>query len=231
MAPLFYDARCIHSSPQFHEGIIGITAARLVDLFHRPVVVLAENGEGLKGSARSVPGINVTAAFDACADLLAQYGGHAGAAGCRLSRENLEPFKLRFAEACAALGSQAAAPVQILEGRLEPGMLSDELVDQVLSLEPFGYGNEEPCFLVEQSSLPAAQSFGKGHLKWALNSRAEMVAWGAVDKPGSAAGTCYRVTLGFNEFRGQRKVRLLVEDWQNESPAALDDRERSPVPG
>ena len=208
-------------SPQFHEGIIGITAARMVELFHRPVVVCAENGDGLKGSARSVPGVNVTAAFDACAGLLTQYGGHAGAAGCTLPKANLETFRRRFAEACAALGGAAEPPFVLLEGRLEPGMLSEELVTQLLSLEPFGHGNEEPCFLVEQRGLPPAQAFGNGHLRWNIDPRTEMVAWNASDKLNASGDTCYRVRLGFNEFRGQRKVRLLVEDWQHSRPEEI----------
>jgi single-stranded-DNA-specific exonuclease len=205
----------VHSE-SFHEGIIGITAARLVECYHRPVIVLARNGEGYKGSARSVPGVNVTAALAACAELLSEYGGHAGAAGCSLPGENLEAFRERFLAACARLKEAAKAPALELEGRLEPGMLSEELVQQVLDLEPFGHGNAKPAFLIEQRALPEPQPFGNGHLRWTLGPRAEMVAWGAAERLRAAPpGACYRVRMGFHDFRGARKIRLVVEDFRN----------------
>lgn len=212
----------------FHEGIIGIVASRLVDRFHRPAMVLAENGDSYKGSARSVPGIHVTRVLNACEDLLEDYGGHAGAAGCRFPKKHLEEFRRRFLEGCAQQAEQKdrmGPPAVYLESRLEPGEIDSHLVEQITGLGPFGQQNEEPCFLVEQSALGVAPDVLKErHLKWRLASGVEMLAWnraGEFESMGEAERDAlqYRVRVGFNEYRGQRKVQLTVEGTQGGNSA------------
>ena len=205
-------------SPSFHEGIIGITAARLVDKFHRPAVVMAENGDNLKGSARSLAGINVTKALESCADLLIAFGGHPGAAGCKLARENLPQFRERFAQACAEMTPNGEPPPTFLDGRLDPSTLSEAFVQQLAQLEPFGHQNEEPAFLVEQNELKTApEMFGKGHAKWRLPGRAEMIAWRADESLRNPhPETTYRVRAEINRYRGSRNLQLIVEDFSHE---------------
>lgn len=205
-------AGIVVASPQFHEGVIGIVASRLVERYHRPVLVLAENEDAYKGSARSVPGVNVTEAISAGADLLEEYGGHAGAAGCRLPKDALDVFRKRFEEACEKLSIGAAAPALYLDERLHPGSIDDALVEQMARLEPFGQENEQPAFLLEQSALCAEPQVLKGrHLKWRLREDMEMVAWNQAEGFTAAPHLCYRVRLGFNEFRGQRRIQLTVD--------------------
>ena len=194
-------------SPDFHEGIIGIVAARLVERYQRPVVVLARNGTGLKGSIRSVPGIHVTEALNACADLLAEYGGHAGAAGCRVEEANLEAFRQRFAQACGEQASQKDGPEPVwLDGRLETANLEASLVEQLTLMEPFGHQNDPPYFLVEGAELSrigvSPRVIGENHLKWDLPNGAEMVGWRKAEKISAGEEKQFRVSLGFNEFRG-----------------------------
>ncbi|MDH4247289.1 MAG: single-stranded-DNA-specific exonuclease RecJ [Deltaproteobacteria bacterium] len=200
-------------SPQFHEGVIGIVASRLVERYHRPVVVLAENGESLKGSARSVPGVNVTQAIAACADLLEQWGGHAGAGGCRLPKSNLPAFQERFENACAGQRREAAAPAVYLEGRVSAAMLSPQLVEQVERLGPFGEANEEPLFLLEPRHLTGAPKIlAEKHLKWSLGAQAEVVAWNKAQGFDPSLVRGFRVRLSRNEFRGISRVQLIVQD-------------------
>ncbi len=216
------------ASADFHEGIIGIVASRLVDRFHRPAMVLAEvlteGGDSYKGSARSVPGIHVTRALSACEDLLEDYGGHAGAAGCRFPKKNLDEFRRRFLEGCARQADQAEPPAVYLESRLEPGEIDSQLVEQITGLGPFGQQNEEPCFLVEQSALGASPEVLKErHLKWRLAPGLEMLAWNQAsefESLGEAERNAlqYRVRVGFNEYRGQRSVQLTVEGTQGGNP-------------
>ena len=201
------------SSPDFHEGIIGIVASRLVERFGVPVLVCAENGASCKGSARSVPGLNVTEAIAACGDLLSEYGGHTGAGGCRFPREHLAQVTERFQAACAALAGNSAPPETCLEGRLEPGAIDEALVEQVQGLEPFGHENEEPLFLVEQGTLGAEPEVLKErHLKWRLAPGVEMVAWNQAEDFAAAPGLSYRVRLGFNDYRGRRTIQLTAVD-------------------
>jgi len=209
------DPGIVVKSEAFHEGVIGITAARLVEIYHRPVVVLAENADSFKGSARSLPGVNLAAVFEACADLLSEHGGHAAAAGCRIPKENLAAFRQRFAEACARLADHAEPPAEEMDATLDPAAIPPDLVEQLQRLEPFGQQNPEPSFLVESHGLPEPRPFGRGHLKWPINGGAEMVAWGAAERAADAtAGARYRVRLGFNEYRGNRKVQLTVDEFR-----------------
>jgi single-stranded-DNA-specific exonuclease len=201
------------ASQAFHEGIIGIIAARLVERYQRPVVVLAENGDGCKGSARSVPGINVTEAITECAHLLQEFGGHSGAAGCRLPKEHVPAFREAFGGACARLAMAAPEPTQFLDGTLAPDQLSHALVEQLELLQPFGHGNEQPTFLLEGTHLsgPAAV-LAERHLKWNVAPGVEMVAWNLAGNHEPAPDHTYRVSLGFNDYRGTRKIQLTVED-------------------
>lgn len=199
------------ASPQFHEGIIGIVAARLVELYHKPAVVLAENGTAYKGSARSVDGINVTQAITACADLLLAFGGHAGAGGCTLPKEALAEFRERFVRACAEQAGTAGSPRLLLDGRLRPAQVDGQLVEQILRLEPFGHLNAEPSFLLEAADLPGEpRPLGQRHLKWQLGNDLDVVAWGLAGDYRPGVGC--RVRMEFNEFRGRRKVQLVVQE-------------------
>jgi single-stranded-DNA-specific exonuclease len=214
-------AGIVVASPEFHEGIIGIVASRLVERFHRPCVVLAENGGSYKGSARSVPGVNVTEAIAAGAHLLSEYGGHAGAAGCKLPQGALPEFTAAFQAACARLAARAEGPCVLLDGRLRPTEIDDTLVEQLAALEPFGQAHEEPLFLLEQSALGAPPEVLKGrHLKWRLQPGLEMVAWNRAEGFEPTPELWYRVRLGFNAYRGRRSVQLTVDDVQARSQVA-----------
>ncbi|HEX7929065.1 MAG TPA: single-stranded-DNA-specific exonuclease RecJ [bacterium] len=205
------------ASPNFHEGIIGIVAARLVERFDRPVIVLAENGQSLKGSARSIPGINVTEAIAANAPMLQEYGGHAGAAGCKFPKERLPDFRAGFVDACRRLGENAEAPVVWFDARLWPkdadaGQLST-LADQVALLEPFGQEHEEPNFLVKSADLGVTPApLAEKHLKWQVSREVEMVGWRMAAQLPLADDAQFRVRVGMNEYRGTRKVQLTVEE-------------------
>lgn len=206
-------AGIVVASPNFHEGIIGIIASRLVSRFGVPAVVLAENGNFYKGSARTVEGINVTEALTACAPLLEEYGGHAGAAGCRLEQGRLEEFTSGFAQACAEQSANGAVPETLLDGRLRPEEINDRLVEQITRLAPFGQENEQPSFLLEAAHLPEPpQVLAERHLKWRVGPGIEMLAWNQAEALEPGPRDCYRVTLGFNEFRGVRKIQLVVEE-------------------
>jgi len=205
-------AGIVVASPDFHEGIIGIVASRLVERFHLPTVVLAENGVAFKGSARSLPGVHVTEAFGACAHLLTQFGGHAAAGGCTLPKENLAAFREHFVAACAAAGGGEGLPALYCDGRLEPAGIDERLVEQVGRLAPFGHGNEEPAFLVEQAALDCGppRVLKEKHLKWVVDRNVEMIAWNRAPDFAPHPALQYCVTLGFNEYRGTRRIQLNV---------------------
>jgi single-stranded-DNA-specific exonuclease len=201
------------ASPAFHEGVIGIVASRLVERYHLPALVLAENGRSYRGSARSLPGLNVTQAIAAGADLLEQFGGHPAAGGCKLAKERLPAFRERFLAACEAEARRAGPPALQLDARLDPATLDPGLVEQLLRLEPYGHGNPEPAFVLEHTALPAAppKVLKERHLKWTLGRGLDLFAPGLAEGYAPSPDLLYQVTLGFNEFRGNRRMQLTVQ--------------------
>lgn len=135
-------------SDDFHEGIVGIIAGRLKELFWKPAIVLARNGAGfLKGSGRSMDEIPLDAALNACSERLLSYGGHAKAAGLSLPADNLDVFRddiNRFSNDLLS-GSKLVKEVP-LAAVLSEDTLTEKLVCDLRILEPFGEGFAEPLF-------------------------------------------------------------------------------------
>ncbi len=100
-----------------------------------------------------------------------------------------------------------------LEGRLEPAAIDAALVEQLQRLEPFGHQNEEPLFLLEPEAVAVPPAVLKErHLKWRLPGEVEMVAWNMAGHYAHDARHRYRVRLGFNDFRGRRRIQLTVAE-------------------
>lgn len=151
----------------WHLGVVGIVAARLVDRYHRPAVVVAVNDQGIgKGSARSVPGFDLYRALAACRDLLEGFGGHPCAAGLTVREACLQPFREQFAQIAATLaGDQPRLPMLHIDAEVSLSEVSPSLVRELSLLYPFGAGNPEPTFAVRNLSVLAMKVVGDRHLK------------------------------------------------------------------
>src|SRR5205807_5535789 len=136
-------------SPGWHVGLIGIVAGRLAETFARPVLLLASRGDGdgrlAQGSGRSVRGFRLHEALQACGDLLLSHGGHATAAGFKLSHGNLPAFRERFCEVAARQFAESP-PTPTLEIDAEGPLsaLTPGLADALTRREPHGSGNPQP---------------------------------------------------------------------------------------
>ncbi|MCP9463614.1 MAG: single-stranded-DNA-specific exonuclease RecJ [Nitrospira sp.] len=158
------------ASRQWHVGVVGIVASRLVERFHRPAVVIALDSRGLgKGSARTVPGFDLYQGLAACRDLLVAFGGHPDAAGVTVHEGRLPEFAERFASV-ASRWAQAARRVPTLhldsEVRLEE--VTYRLLQEIGALHPFGAGNPEPMFAGRGLAIADARTVGEKHLKVTL---------------------------------------------------------------
>ena len=155
----------------WHHGVIGIVASRLVERYHRPVVMISlTDGEG-RGSARSIPGFNITAALDACAPLLERYGGHAQAAGLTIAASQVTALRQELnRHAADRLCDADFIPPLYLEGETPDEELCRELACQLSALEPFGSGNPVPVFLSRDWGLRSWRPVGadQSHLKLVL---------------------------------------------------------------
>jgi single-stranded-DNA-specific exonuclease len=206
------------ASREWHPGVVGIVAARLMRKFHRPVFVIAIDGDGTgKGSGRSVDGVSLVAAIDDCRDLLLAGGGHEAAAGLTIREENLETFRGRFADCIAR---------QLVNGQLEPKLyldaetrlseLSLDFLDSYERLQPFGQGNPRPLFMVRGvQPVNEPRLLRERHWKFDFYQDGTMKSgvWfnGAHDRlPSSPWDVAFHVDR--NIWRGETTVQMLVQD-------------------
>jgi single-stranded-DNA-specific exonuclease len=198
----------------WHAGVVGIVAARLVDETGRPSVAIAfKDGEG-RGSARTVPGVNLFDALGACAGHLIRFGGHAGAAGMTVAMERLGDFRRAFvSEAARQLGG-CAAPTLTVDAEVALGELDIGLAEELSGLAPFGPANREPLFGLRGVVARATRVVGKGHLQLTLDHRGaigEAIAFGfGPEDPGAGAVVDLVATAELDTFRGEKRARLRV---------------------
>lgn len=153
---------------EWHEGVIGIVASRLVERFGRPVVLVARAADGWKGSGRSIPSFDLHAGLAACAEHLDRFGGHRAAAGLSLATEALKPFAAAFAaHADAVIGEDDLCARTRIDAVVPATALTLELALELGRLAPFGLGNPEPTLLVASVEAVEPATVGDGkHLRF-----------------------------------------------------------------
>jgi single-stranded-DNA-specific exonuclease len=154
-------------SPDWHLGVIGIVASRLVDTYCRPAIMLSTVDGVIKGSARSIKGFNIYEALQQCEDLLEQFGGHEFAAGLTIRPENLQVFKERINEIAAEdLSRQDFEPELQIDCLLDLSDIDMRFWKLLSQFEPFGPGNLRPTFVSRGVSVVGVPTIvGSGHLK------------------------------------------------------------------
>ena len=157
----------------WHEGVIGIVASRLVERFHRPVVLIARSGESWKGSGRSIADFDLHAGLAACASHLGRFGGHRAAAGLSIETDHLEAFADAFGEhADSVLDEVDLRPTTVVDAVVPAGALTLELAQELDRLAPFGLGNPEPTLLVASVEATAGSTVGEGkHLRFRVRQQ------------------------------------------------------------
>ncbi len=167
----------------WHRGVIGIVASRLVERFHRPVVLIAGGEEEWTGSGRSIPAFDLHGALGACSNLLGRWGGHRAAAGLSIRPENVEAFAEAFAARAADdLSEDDLAPVVRVDAVVRGSELTLDLCGELERLAPFGLGNPGVTLLAVGCELSELGAVGEGkHLKLAVNAdgaRSGAIAFG-----------------------------------------------------
>jgi len=204
----------IVASDVWHRGVVGIVAARLVDAFGVPAVVIAFDGELGHGSARTTPDFDVHRALAACASNLSAWGGHRAAAGISLSRSALDAFRASFAQATrgADFGKMRATQIDVSLG----GAFGVPTVEDLRRLGPFGEGHPVPTFLVDANVIEAtAVGEGRVHGKLKLQIGRDSVRAFAPDLFARIEGRNDLRLIGEfqpDHWMGGRSVELLVKD-------------------
>ncbi len=206
---------------RWDRGVIGIVASRLVDRFSKPALMISLDGQVGYGSARSVPGLNLVEVLKECSRDLLTFGGHEQAAGFTLRSEEVPGFA-EHVDAAVRRRGEPPPPQIRLDSVLRPEEMIFESAEELSKLEPFGQGNPEPLFLLENARLTEpARRMGSNHLLLRLDvggRRMPAVAWRkgewfgslAVGRPMMCAGR-----LQINEYRGLKELRFQIEDYSD----------------
>jgi single-stranded-DNA-specific exonuclease len=153
----------------WHQGVLGIVASRLIEIYYRPVVLIAIKAGLGKGSARSIPGLDLFESLQACRHCLEDFGGHSMAAGLTIKAENLIEFQRTFDRAVTRMSpSDDQIPQLNIDTEINFADLTDELVDQIEALSPFGNGNPEPVFMARNIKVLSSKMVGKNHRKMVI---------------------------------------------------------------
>jgi len=200
---------------RWHPGVIGIVAARLVEQYHRPVLLFAAPpGEPARGSARSVPGVDIEAALKANADLLISYGGHPGAAGCVINPDLLPQFRRRLSNTVAEIWDRSITPGYTVDAEWPLSALSMELANDLNRLAPFGEGNPPVLLMAHTLRITANAVFGIGNKHRRVTVEDEqgvshtLVWWRGSEQvlPEGVIDLLYIPRI--NDYKGRRSLQL-----------------------
>ena len=211
----------VEGNMEWHLGVIGIVASRVMREFYRPTFILASDGDGWKGSARSIEGFDLAEAMRGCDDLLNDHGGHAMAAGVSVKPGRLDAFRERINEiAKKTITPDMFQPPLKLDAGTDLSELTLVHIEEMRQLEPLGQGNPEIQFLVAELTLSSPiyrMGRDKQHAKfWVTDEHGacEVVAWNL--KPEDEPKDTFDIAVApqINDFNGRRSVQLKLIDWR-----------------
>jgi single-stranded-DNA-specific exonuclease len=210
--------------PEWHKGVIGIVASRLIESYYRPTVVLTESNGKATGSARSVKGFDVYEAINACSDLLDQFGGHMYAAGLTMPVHNVPAFRERFERfAREHMTDEMRIPEEEVDIEVPLAEINDRLLYIVEHMAPYGPCNMRPVFLTRGVvDAGSARIVGEDHLKLSIAASSDPKArrfdaiafkqgrWFEHIKRGDPFSILY--TIESNEWQGRLTLQLNIKD-------------------
>lgn len=205
------------ASEKWHQGVIGIVASRIAELYYKPVVVLSIQDGIAKGSARSIPSFDICRAFSECSELLISFGGHKQAAGIKFSAENLNAFEKKLCALFDADKSVPSAAPLTIDADVTLAQVNFNLIKELRMLEPFGFGNPEPVLGSKMLEIVSPRIVGNNHLKMKLRYKSYYVDTIGFDMGDrfedlSLATTIDAVfTPSINEWNGNRYLQLVLK--------------------
>lgn len=213
----------------WHKGVIGIVASRCIEKYYRPTIILTESNNKATGSARSVFDFDIYEAISQCSDLLEQFGGHKYAAGLTLSVANVPAFQARFEEVVTArINEIHMKPVLEIDDEILLDQINYRFFNILKQMAPFGPGNPEPIFCVNQIYAEDVRVLKDKHLRFNVvqdgqETRPVCIAFGMADKNIFPDEIMFkmlnrkmRFDLAFeireNTFRNNSSLQLYVKD-------------------
>ncbi|HEX5643073.1 MAG TPA: single-stranded-DNA-specific exonuclease RecJ [Thermoleophilia bacterium] len=205
------------SSPDWHEGVVGIVASRVAERFHRPAILLSEGDEEAKGSGRSIPAFDLLGAVERTASHLLTFGGHRAACGLRLRRDAIPAFREAFvAEAASALGPDELRRVRDVDAIVGGDELTLGLADELELLAPHGFGNRQVTLLLHAAEVVAPRlTRDKRHAQYRVRcdgNSCQAIHFNFDDLAGLAEPGRHDValSLGKNDYNGSVSAQVQV---------------------
>ena len=205
------------SHPDWHEGVLGIVASRIVKIYFRPVVLIAVKEDVGKGSSRSIPGFDLYKGLQACSSDLESFGGHSMAGGLKIKAEKIDLFQRNFENAVAKMTEpdDFVRTISIDYG-LDFDDISDGLIDELESLKPFGAGNPEPLFMTRNVKVLSSQIVGENHRRMILGQSS-----GKKNRTFKAIQFNINTGIPLNESFDKIAFRLCWNRWNNKKTAQI----------
>ncbi|MDD3034781.1 MAG: single-stranded-DNA-specific exonuclease RecJ [Bacteroidales bacterium] len=212
-------------NPDWHKGVLGIVASRLVESFYRPTIVLCKSNGLITGSARSIPGFDLYEAIEKCSEYLENFGGHMYAAGLTLKEENFTPFCEKFESIVAStITKEVLTPVVNIDTYLDFKQITPRFFNLLKQFQPFGPGNLSPVFISEKvydNGNGRKVGSESGHLKLELiqeddfHRHISAIAFNRSEhfehlRSGNPVDICY--SIAENYYRGIANIQLRVKD-------------------
>ena len=213
----------------WHLGVVGIVASRIMEIYHRPTIILSLTDDHAQGSARSISGFNLYDALHACSGGLTSFGGHAAAAGLKFPRAHFDAFAALFDDHCrSAIPAEQRTKSLTIDAEVPLGALTLKVVEAIEKLEPYGIGNPKPLLVANNVRLVGEPRFvGEGgntvQLRFTQGSTTTKgIAFKMADrfktlKAGMVLSVAFHPSI--NEWNGRRDVQLEVKDFQVEEVA------------
>ncbi|KXK09666.1 MAG: single-stranded-DNA-specific exonuclease RecJ [Candidatus Dojkabacteria bacterium] len=211
------------AQPDWSEGIVGLVAGKLSQSYYRPTLVATILEDKVKGSARSVPGFNITEAIANSANKLTRFGGHEQAAGFSLKRDNLEDFMNEITEYVNTnLSETDLVQTLRIDAELNLSEINFDLIDSINRFEPFGHGNNTPLFCVRNIPIKNVFTLGKNleHVKIVTHNAngLELIGFGMSDRY-EELKHCVKIDavghLSTNTWRDKKTIQLVIKDFIN----------------
>jgi len=214
---------------EWHRGVIGIVASRLVEAYYRPTLLIAlEENEG-HGSGRSIPEFNLFEGLNQCKELMLGFGGHKAAAGLSIEKEKIPELRRRFSQVVSSeLSADDLTPKVKIDLEISASQLTMQAIEELRLLEPCGFGNPRPVMAISDASINGAPNLiGKNneHLKFMISDgrqNLETIGWRMAPMFIALKNKNITVDLAFhpeiNEWQNTRRAQLILNDIHLNSP-------------
>ena len=206
-------------SSNWHRGVIGIGASRVVERYYRPTILISLEGSIGYGSARSIEAFHIYDGLKQCKELLEEFGGHEFAAGLTVSRENINKLREKLNSVIeTTLAPDDFIPKLYIDARIDLTQINESLIQEIQSLAPFGPNNPEPLFVTDVLPIKYPQIVGNGHLKMRIGAgrpNFEAIGFGMGDiilDPDSQVQVVF--IPEFNNWQGVKTLQLKIKDLQ-----------------